>query len=515
VWDYFEEFWPEVLDSAKRRRNLAPSKVEARSVETPHGTLRGGYFPLVYKDKGATILSNASVTDIDKLQSDMRIGTFIHGMTRHGHAEERKGSAGKEVNLEIYDIQRHIQHVIYDLEVGDATIDILKILNHRNVKKAFTDMGHEAKWEQVMSWFMDIRMGEMHTGEAWEVGARYMKTGFVVSRIAFNLGTIIQQPLGLLQTAAQIGKYNTLYGIMTLMFNPRSGRFIRGLSPVMEHRQATFNRDIEDARRSLGTGLLRRMTPGESAEFAGRMAFWGLAKLQAFVDLATWLGAKRQGMRMFDGDEMKSNEHADLMVIRAQGSGIFGERTPLERGTVGKMARQSDVIRAMVPLMSYFMAKNNVAWERIRSTNKKNPLALMNMSIDLFLMYAVEAWLSALIMGALPEDEDDVAGWAMWTAAKSVATGIPVVNWAVSGAEGFQGGGAMPAVAQDWSRLIVQLGQGEWDAPAVKAAVRVGGDMMRLPGTSQGIRIGEGVIRAADGEDVNAMEILLGPRWRD
>jgi hypothetical protein len=48
VWDTLETLWPDIAALQERVAGVPPPKVEAREVVTPHGTFRGGYFPLVY-----------------------------------------------------------------------------------------------------------------------------------------------------------------------------------------------------------------------------------------------------------------------------------------------------------------------------------------------------------------------------------------------------------------------------------------------------------------------------------
>lgn len=48
IWDYIEKFWPDIKKLEEDVTGVTPEKVEAIPVETPWGTLRGGYFPIAY-----------------------------------------------------------------------------------------------------------------------------------------------------------------------------------------------------------------------------------------------------------------------------------------------------------------------------------------------------------------------------------------------------------------------------------------------------------------------------------
>jgi hypothetical protein len=337
-------------------------------------------------------------------------------------------------------------------------------------------------------------------------------------KLGWKATTALSQYLGVLQSAGQIGKRNMLYGLIATVHNPWIGRQIREESGFMAQRQLNFNRDIAETQAILGSGAFRKYTPYESARWFATAAFWPMLKIQGHVDLATWAGAKRQGLRMYDGDNQKAIDHADQMVRSAQSSGILGDRSPFERGTLSRRTQQAEYVKAMVPLMSYFIRKINVTHERIRRT-KGNPLSILNTAVDLTLVWSVEAALGAIIRGQFPEEDEegekDVAGWVLEQTAISALSSFPVINYVMQEYQGFSSGGTLPSTASDVARFAQQVKQGELDAAGVKSAVRVAGAALRISGTGQGIVIGEGVARAASGEDVNALEILLGPRWRD
>lgn len=515
VWDYLESFWPEVRETTIRRQNFDPVRVEATPIDTKHGTYRGGYYPLQYDGREAILQELARTDDVQKLIEALRFGSFTMSHTRNGHTRERQGSAGRAVKLDLFVINAHVDQVVYDLEVGDAVIDIYKVLHHRRVRKAFQDQGQVQVFEQLDLWFGDIVMGEMHSGTVIERLVRWLRTGFVVSKIGYNFATIAMQPLGLLQSMPLLGKWNVIQSMMETIAHPlESFRFVDQSSTFMQQREATYNREIIEAQSQLKSSIVRRVTPGNSAEAIATFAFYGLIKMQRFVDIVTWIAGKRKGMKLF-GDEAKAIEYADRMVARTQGSGIFGERTQLERGTIDRKHRQSEITRAFVPLISYFMAKTNVAYQRIRRTDPRNPLQIIDLAVDLTLMYLVEALVVAAIRGDWPEDEDDVPLMVFQELIKSIASGIPGFRDLVGEAEGFRGGGILAMVLGEAQKFMEQVNQRDIDAALIKSGARVGGSVAAVPGTSQMIRTGEAFNRQQQGEDVNVMEYLFGPQWRD
>lgn len=727
VWDYFEEFWPEVVESSKRRRNVVPKKVDATSIDTPHGTYRGGYFPLMYDFDEVTMTRAALESDVAKLVESQKLGGYLQTQTKHGHALNREDNANRAVRLDLFNINSHVNQVVYDLEVGDAAMDIYKLLYHKDVTGAFTETGQKQRWEQLSVWFGDVVLGEKHFQDIVSRAFRHIRTGFVISTIGFKAMTVVLQLTGLTNTMVQLGKMNTLKGLGSAMFNPRAAWYATTATPFMEQRAATYNYDIMQAETAFKNSVSKRV-PG--LEPAASMAFLALIKMQKVADTITFIAAQRKGIKDFGGTNLapvqdfsrftetafhgsldviekfdtgrshlgkesgmnaiyfaqkpelanrfamreatdedpaifpddpdfaekvkglvnnkdrvkfeaefaewkqldadrellndtekrhydqlfdhmmdwgkkasvfidpetmqatkrpnlskariapgrqlvvdmqgmwdwdqetaalkkakeggydsvkmtntgqgdiiavfksedvmfetdfrrneqgrltereilkKANEYADNMVARSQSSGVFGLRTPIERGTTARRYQQNEVVKALIPFMSYFLAKANIAYERIAKTNPRAPVEVIYLILDLFILTVPEQLIYAWLMGDWPEDEDDLPGFAAWQITKSAAAMFPGVRDMVSFAEGFTGGGVTASVANQAGNFLKQATQGELDAALVKAAARVTGTFARIPGTAQGVATGSAIAE----ESENPMDYLRGPQ---
>lgn len=505
VWDYFEEFWPEVVESSKRRRNVVPEKVEATPIETSHGTYRGGYFPLMYDFDEVTMTRAALESDVAKLVESQKLGGYLQTQTKHGHTLNREDNANRAVRLDLFNINSHINQVIYDLEVGDAAMDIYKLLYHKEVTGAFTETGQKQRWEQLSVWFGDVVLGEKHFQDIVSRAFRHIRTGFVISNIGFKAMTVVLQLTGLTNTMVQLGKTNTLIGLGSAMFNPKAAWYAATATPFMEQRAATYNYDIMQAETAFKNSIAKQI-PG--AELVGSMAFLALIKMQKVIDTITFMAAQRKGIKDFGGDLEKANEFADNMVARSQSSGVFGLRTPLERGTTARRYQQNEVIKALIPFMSYFLAKANIAYERTAKTNPRAPVEVIHLILDLFILTVPEQLVYAWLMGDWPEDEDDLPGFAAWQITKSAAAMFPGVRDVVSFAEGFTGGGVPASVANQAGVFLKQATQGELDQALIKAAARITGTLARIPGTAQGIATGSAIAE----ESENPLDYVRGPQ---
>ena len=518
VWDYLDSYWTNITEATERRRGFKPEKVDAQAFEVRGNSYAGGYYPLRY-DNNKSI--SASFADPTKAIDQMRYGTAMASHTKHDHTEERVGSGGKPVLLDLFALSSHLDMVAYDLEMGDAVNEAYRVIHSDPVKKAFQDAGKVETWRAWDLWLGDTITGEMHRGGVVEGFLRYSRSGFTISKLAWNASTALLQPLGIIQTSVAIGKRNTIKGLGSMLSQPWAGdnsvfKWIENQSNVMQQREETWNKDIADSARLLKDSFLSRHTPEGTVEFVHATFFYALKKLQRFVDTWTWLAAYNAGMGNFVNDVGKARQYADRMVIRSQASGNFQERTALERGTVNSALRQTEWVRSFTALASYFMAKTNVAYTRTKRTNFRNPISIGNWLFDIMNLYVVEAMLVSILRGYWPDEDDDagdVLGHIAGEGVNSLFAGVPLVREFVSEAAGFRGGGTFGALIGDFGKATEQVAQGEFDEALFKSINNIGGTLFKYP-SSQINKTVSAINRAADGEDVDWIEFLVGPSYQ-
>jgi hypothetical protein len=175
----------------------------------------------------------------------------------------------------------------------------------------------------------------------------------------------------------------------------------------MRARKTTFNKDIFDFYNDPKTGPVASRWGDIKREIIGPLSFWLMTKVQfQLVDVPTWMAGYKQGLRKFGGDEAKAVAHADAIVKRAQASGMFSDRSAVERGSVNRTARQNDVVRLFTALGSYMFAKFNVAYER--TTRARRTIAsegasvqsvqeALSWTLDMAFLFTLEAVIIALI----------------------------------------------------------------------------------------------------------------------
>src|SRR3546814_20433736 len=74
-----------------------------------------------------------------------------------------------------------------------------------------------------------------------------------------------------------------------------------------------------------------RLKAGHAAML--RWGYFQLGQIQRTVDVSTWLAAEAKGLELFGGDVDRARSYADDVVVRAQDTQGFVDKTPAQRGT--------------------------------------------------------------------------------------------------------------------------------------------------------------------------------------
>ena len=356
-----------------------------------------------------------------------------------------------------------------------------------------------------------------------------LKSNFTAAKLAFNLSTVAMQVTGVAQTMVVVGKKDFARGVKA-SFRPGVTEDIIARSPYMSTRQTTFNKDIYDFYSDPKTGPVASRWGEIKSEIIGPLSFWLMTKVQWYVvDIPTWLAGYQQGLRRFGNDETKAVAHADAIVKRAQASGLFSDRSAVERGSVNRTARQNDVVRLFTALGSYMFAKFNVAYERTATAKRtireegvsgKSAVEVMSWTLDMAFLFTLEAVLMGAIKGGLPDGEDEDETWLKFLAKETgfamMAT-VPFVRDGASVFKGFGGGGAYGGAIEDAGKGVQGLfnvvtspmSDDGLQLSDVKKVINGTGLATGLPST-QINRAVDSAWRASEGKDVSPIEYILG-----
>lgn len=263
-----------------------------------------------------------------------------------------------------------------------------------------------------------------------------------------------------------------------------------------------------------------RFASGKAASI--RFGYWMIGQVQGLVDTVTWLGAEQAGMEKFGNDIDRARAYADDVVTRAQGSGEFIDKSPLQRGTLGDNVRQTEWIKATTALQGYMIAKGNLAYEQTRKANLRNPRQAMKWAADMVMLFSIEGLLTAALTAKLPKDDeddgllDDLGEWAIKDALATFFGVIPGGGVLVDQFRGYDSSGVVAGAWKSYADLLERVTPGEdgevdMDKGVVKAAVTAGGVTLGIPSTQINKTI-DAIEARADGRDVSPYEYLTGPK---
>ncbi len=519
VWDYLESFKTDLAARERRVSGVEPKWVEGRPVTIADLDLKGGYYPIKYDGRLGGLAADFAQQDIaDAVMG----GRFGKAQTRNGHLKARGSGAVGTVDLSPSVFHSHVNQVIYDLEMSEAVANAWRLLHHPDIRSSFTDAGRAADFETLEAWVKDVAEGDLRPAD---IVGRLVSTGkanFTAAKLAFNLSNTLAQVAGLAQTIVVVGKKDFAHGVKA-MFQPGIRDQIVAKSAFMSERQTTFNKDVFDYANDPKFGPLASRWGDFKKDIVAPLSFWLMTKVQWHcADVPTWLAGYHQGLRRFGNNEAKAIEHADNVVKRAQASGLFADRSAIERGSLSVQKRQNAVLKLFTTLASYSFAKFNIAYERSARAGRvigeegvsvRSAAEVLSFTLDMVFLFTVDAVILAAIKGRLPDgDDEDDDGWMMFLAKETglnmMAT-APGIRDASSVLQGFDSGGAYGAMLGEMTAPFQQAIQGDVDKGLVKSIINFAGLTTGAPST-QVNRVVDAMWRQSEGDDVAPIEFLMG-----
>lgn len=518
VWRLIDSQWPAIADAQKRRTGLVPERVQASAftVQTSDGkTLQipGGYYPLKYESDSVKTMKD----EADDFYNSIRTGRSAKAATRNGHTIERVGSGGRTVRLDTGVVQQHLRDVLRDVHLGDAVNYVHNVLNGQKFKEAVDSTGTQEYRQALEVWLKDAAAGEIGPRVWHERAMRAARQNFTASVLTFKVTSALLQLSGVVPTIVTIGQGHTMAGIGQYLRRPRAmTRYVREASPYMDSRLRTHIEAVQ----AVMDAEAGRFAAGKAASI--RFGYWMIGRVQGLVDTVTWLAAEQAGMVKFENDVARARAYADDVVTRAQGSGEFIDKSPLQRGTLGDNVRQTEWIKATTALQGYMIAKGNLAYEQTRKANLRNPRQAMKWAADMVMLFSVEGLLTAALTAKLPKDDDDdgllddLGEFAIKDALATFFGVIPGGGVLVDQFRGYDSSGVVAGAWRAYAELAEKLTPGEdgavdVDKGVAKAAVTAAGVTLGLPSTQINKTI-DAIAARADGRDVSPYEYLTGPK---
>lgn len=486
AWATVEQLWPEVVDFQKRMGGLVPDKIQATAIQTQHGELAGGYWPVVY-DSLATRAGQKQAETSDPIQTIMG-ANFTRASTKKGHLKGRTGVAGPLLLDYAAVAGRHTEQVITDLTHREFALQAMRVLDDADLRLKLQDAVGETAWQSLRGMVRHAVEQDGGFSEAANRGQerifRKLLSNTAVAALGFRAvtawGNVMLAPM---QAAARVSPKYMAIGIGRFYRHPvDSTKFIHDSSEMMRQRATNMDQTFS---------IVMQTLQGERG-FRAKAAQAAMSIHSTGDFLAThglWLGRYQQAL-----DDGASHDEAvrlaDKAIRQTQTAGAPKDLSAFERDPkygwfkmfLGPMLIQGNRIREA-------LGKRGVvgSW----------PQALGTLTAAWFL----PAVMWDLLTGHGPEgDDDDPTDEALWALRKIFfypMLTIPFLRDAAAIVERkIAGQYAEPRMTPlaDASFLLWKAGQSAWKETGdwmdgdefeadkvVKASLRASGPLLGLP----------------------------------
>lgn len=399
VWDTIDSLWSDIEALEKRLNGVAPEKVEAVALETPFGTIRGGYFPVVY-DPRRNYQAEANAAKNSGLFENI----YTRATTSKGFTKERT-KVERPIHLSLSIINRHVGEVVHDLTHREAIMQADKFLSDRRIMQAVDDaLGPEVR-RQFRPWLQRIA-NEWAYDRAGLGGLegfiRTARLNTTIVGMGFRVSTMMMQGAGFSNSIEVVGARWMTPAIARAAANPiEAGKFVNERSGEVRARMDNLDRDIRDN--------VKRVSGARNLSAIKRFAFHGIGYMDRIVVVPTWLGAYDKAIAG-GMDEQDAIYAADKAVRQSQGSGAAKDLAAVQAGR-GAAGEAMKLLTMFYSYMSAFYQRERHLGRDIRRGGTKDIPRLLARAWWLII---VPPLLSELLAGRGP-DEDDEEGWASWS----------------------------------------------------------------------------------------------------
>jgi hypothetical protein len=411
LWDQVELLWPDIVETERQMAGVVPEKVVNAALETPYGTYRGGYWPVVYD---AARWQRAE--DLEQMQLDDMFGLKSGVATQKGHTITRTGAYGP-INLSIERVLfSHIEQVVTRIAFADYARDVLKIVRDRSIRGMIdTKIGPEYR-KQFEKWLArQVHEGAVHAKAArwWDGALRQLRANMTIAAMGLRWSTGVAQTLGLTASADRIGARWVGLGLKRVALSPRdSAQFAFSRSPELLHRAEAVNREIAE----LSIKMRQKHSWWSGMQ---HWAMFHIAMMDRYaVALPTWIGAHSRGISEGMTDQ-EASTYADKQVRQSQGSGREKDLSQFQ-------SPNSEAMRFFSMFYTPWNVLFNAQWQATRDLRRGDPRKAISVT---FWWLVVSTLADAMLSGDWPEDTDE--GYLKWfgrNAFFGIWAGLPFIR---------------------------------------------------------------------------------------
>lgn len=478
VWDIMDHhMWPVLAERETRMSGIAPEKIDARTVSTRFGDLRGGYYPVVY----------------DALRFDPSAGKETGGLfdQTFGSLSSKLGTtierteAAHPILLSQNVLPRHIESVIHDVAFREAVMSVDRFFRDGSIRGIVDTVFGPEYTAQIRPWLRAIaneKIWDERGLQFWDNAAKQLRINATMVNLGYNPMTVaVHSATAMSNSIAEIGAKDFVAGAHAFFGTPRQMADARDMvyahSDFMKHRMNEMDRDIRDGLKQLEGqhGIISE---------AKRFAYYGISMGDMASAMPTWLGAYNKFLKtMSEEDAVYA---ADQAVRNAHGSGGVEDISAIQRGN-----EFQKLTTMFYSFWNHFYNRQRDIARRAGDIKSTGDFAQV-MARSVF-YFVVPMLIHGILRPAPDQGDESIGAWAAKEVGMGMVSGIPVVrdiaNAAMSGRDYAMSPAvsAVNAVMQSFKDAghATGLKQGNISDKWVKHSVATAGYITGLPGAGQ------------------------------
>lgn len=393
IHETLESLWPDIAKLQREMTGLEPKKIEARPFQAKNGTIKGGYYPLMYDSKA---------TEQGELQLASTIGGLVEpGYTRattpRGHTQARVENFSAPFDLDIDRLPSHTAGVIKDLTHRKWLMDANWLVHNKDIKATIREHLGDDYVDLFSDWVRQVVNDRNQRGAKVMRGATGMIEKFrynaMIAALGFKVSSLVSQAAGLGPAIGIVGKKWMFEGFKRFVSHPAEAmQFIRENSGEMRHRLDTRDQGMREQLEKLSgrTDLIAEIQ---------RFSMTGIGWADMMVSAPTWIGAYHRAIS--EGHSHEDAVHAGDRAVRlSQGSG----------GAKDLSAIAAD--RGAWRLLTMFYTPFSALYAQLRQSGHDLGEGKVGSALHrAFWSWIVAATVGELLAGHGPDDDE---GWLKW-----------------------------------------------------------------------------------------------------
>lgn len=397
IWEILETMWPDIAKLHKELTGIELARVIPRSLQLENGTLKGGYYPMIYRKHAS---KQGKKQEMSARVGDLQSDGYVSATTYSGYRKERVKKFAAPVDLDIELLPSHVSNVIKDLTHRKWMIDAKHIIDDPDIKSAINDYLGEEYEEMLDGWVKQVVNDKNHASLSslgvWRRLLEVMRFNFLVAAMGFKASTEVSQLAGMgpaIEVLGGVRYYRK--GLMRVLNRPReSYRLMVEKSGEMRHRIETRDREMRDKLRDLRG---KKTLKAQIQEFS----LYALGWADLMVSMPAWWGGYLKALDE-DLDEQSAVYSGDRVVRLSQGAAGAKDLAAVQ-------SKNSDVMR----LLTMFYTPFSALYARLRDiqhaagTKHSGPQVAMRV----FWVWIWAATVAEIISGRGPDDDE---GWVKW-----------------------------------------------------------------------------------------------------